>query len=120
MTMSQARRLAAIEKALEQLLQKANHYILVRADDTMEEAEKWHREQGLFDPERQQPFFIMSKIPGRARGNPWERRANEELPSIQHVEEITPMPHAAEHYQLPPERKPERKRTKIHYPEFVY
>jgi hypothetical protein len=64
---NQAKRLAAIEKALEHLLARDKYYILVRADDTPQAAEKWHLEHGLFDPAKQEPFFIFSKIPGVVR-----------------------------------------------------
>jgi hypothetical protein len=61
------KRIATLERALEQLLARAKYYILVRADDTPEEAMKWHVEQGKLDINQQEPVFIHGKIPGKAR-----------------------------------------------------
>jgi len=116
--MNLAKRLTTVEKALELLLQLEKYYILLRADDTPEEATKWHVEQGQFDPEKQRPVFILSKIPGKLRRTKCVN--NFDLPEapIGKKEKATdPFP-PHEPYELidRPEPKPE-KPTRIWYPE---
>ena len=65
--MNLEKRLTSIEKAVALLPQRERYYILLRADDTPEEATKWHVEQGLLDLDQQEPIFILSKIPGKSR-----------------------------------------------------
>jgi hypothetical protein len=61
------KRIATLEKALEQLLARDKVYLLVRAGDTPEAAEQRAIADGRLDPTRQEAFFIFSKIPGIAR-----------------------------------------------------
>src|SRR5262249_49672605 len=98
---NQAKRLEAVEKALALLLQKARYYILVRADDTPEEATKWHVEQGWLDLAEQEPIFIMSKIPGKIRRV--KRVDNRDLPEapLRKEPESAPLP-PHEAYEIEP------------------
>ena len=89
---NQNKRLEAVENALALLLAKARYYILLRADDTPEEATKWHVDQGWLNLEEQEPFFIMSKIPGKRRR--MQSTNNNDLPEapLRKEPEPDPMP----------------------------
>ena len=118
---NQTRRLEAVERALALLLAKERYFILIRAGDTPEEAAAWHREQGLYDPEKQEPFFIMSRIPGKIRHSR-HYCSNADLPEVplRKAPEPTPLPpHEPFEMEAPVKPKPP-KRTRIVYPEQVY
>jgi hypothetical protein len=106
------------ERALALLLAKERYYILLRANDTEAEAVQWHIEQGLLDPEKQEPTFIMSQIPGKSRR--CKANATDELPKMARKDEIEPSPHVSS-FELaePPKPKPV-KRTPIYYPAQTY
>jgi hypothetical protein len=73
------KRLSNLEKAIEQLLQLDKYYILLRKDDTEEEAVKWHVENRNLDLSKQEPFFIRSQIPGKMR---WTESKSYYLPEV--------------------------------------
>jgi hypothetical protein len=74
------KRLSNLEKAIEQLLQRDKYYILVRKDDTPEEAVKWHVEHRWLDLSQKEPFFIHSKIPGKSRPMQYKATDSTDLP----------------------------------------
>jgi hypothetical protein len=115
--MNHTRRLEAVEKALAQLLQLEKVCVPIRKDDTPEAALQWYVENGKLNPARQEPLFIMSKIPGVRR--PMQQQWKAELPSM-------PMGKQDEPHPIPPQeayepaKNPEpklEKRIPIHYPE---
>jgi hypothetical protein len=119
--MNQAKRLAAVEKALALLLQLEKYYILLRKDDTEAEAIQWHIEQGLLDPEKQEPVFILSQIPGKSRRV--RCTSNADLPELapkKKEPEPAPLPTKEEYEPAAAPVKAKPKRTRLNYPEQVY